>query len=449
MTTTAIVPSPSLPAGETPRTGPQLWPIGAAAVTALAVFMLGAVAWASLVPLSGAVLAYGQIVVQSYKKAVQSRDGGSIKKLHVAEGSRVSAGDLLVEFEDTQAAANYRVFEQQLLAALARKARLEASIAAVSSIVWSDFILERSAQPEVRRIIDVESALLVASRTEYLGRRQVLERSVAELQQQVQSLAAQAKSVEDQLPLIEEEAEDVATLLAKGLERKPRLLALQRAKAELLGRREQIAATIRQVRESLAAAELELIALRNSRQAEFARELTETSNRIAELQQGVRSAADRLAQTAVYAPVAGTVVGLAFHTVGGVVQPGETILSIVPRQDELVVDARVNPGDIDALHEDQPAEVRLLAHKWRDRPPLRAILARISADLIRDVRTNEEYYEVRLRIDLDGATEDGVPREDIHVGMKADVAVLTENRTAFEYLTGPITRYMFRAFREQ
>lgn len=427
---------------------PDVRRIAIVAGVSVAVFLFGAAGWASLVPLSGAVLANGQIVVQSYKKTLQSKEGGTILKLHVSEGAQVEAGDPLIEFNNTQAAASYQTFSGQLVRARARKARLETLIMGATKVEWPQSITQMLAtSPEVSTILAVEEALFEAALMDFAGRRNVLERRVAELRHQLASMSPQIKSIDKQLPLIAEEEADATILFEKGLERKPKLLALRRVRARLIGERGQLLAQRNQTREILAAAELELIAHHNTKQAEYSTQLTDISGRIAELEQSLLSSADRLANTIVYAPVSGEVVGLAFHTIGGVVQSGEPIMSIVPRRDELMIDAKVRAGDVDAIHETQPAEIRILAHRWRDRPPLDGEVVRISADLIRDPYSGEEHYEARLRLDLSTAPPDIKP-SDLQVGMKVDVAILTEDRTPLQYISGPITRHMFKAFRE-
>ena len=245
--------------------------------------------------------------------------------------------------------------------------------------------------------------------------------------------------------MIEEEAADVALLLSKGLERKPRLLALKRAREALLGDRNRLRSKIAQGAENLAAARLNLAAFRNQSQTEHAESLTQTSNEIAALRQQLRSARDRLRNTEIRAPASGEIVDLAFHTLGGVVRPGEPILSIIPQQEELVVDARVRAVDIDAVYRGQVAEIRVRAFNWKDRPALHARVVRVSADLLEDEKTGLLFYEVRLRFDAGSAPE---AISALKVGMAADIALLTEERTAADFILGPVFRHLFRGFRE-
>ena len=247
--------------------------------------------------------------------------------------------------------------------------------------------------------------------------------------------------------MIEEEAADVSTLLNKGLERKPRLLALKRAREALLGERNTLRSKIAQAEENLAAAKLNLLAFRSQSQTELAKSLTGTSNEIATLRQKLKSARDRLRNTEIRAPASGEIVDLAFHTIGGVVQPGEAILSIVPRQDELVVDARIRAADIDAVYLGQLAEIRIKSFRWKDRPSLHARVVRISADLLEDAKTGQPFYEARLRLDVGSGQSAAVSA--LKVGMAANIALLTEARTATDYVLGPVSQLLFSGFRER
>jgi HlyD family type I secretion membrane fusion protein len=423
--------------------GPRIAPIALLALASIGLFLLGAALWSRLVPINAAVLAEGRVTVLSYRKEIQTREGGRIAHILVAEGENVAAGQPLLRLDPAQAWSEHDILRDRLLQTLGRRARLTASLRGAESPDWPAELNAAGTPPEAARVKEIEAALFTASERERAGKERVLERRIAELREEAGSLVEELRSVDRQLPMIEEEAADVATLLGKGLERKPRLLALKRARESLIGERNALRRRIAQAQENLAAAELNLDAFRHQWQSGQAEALTEASNEIAILGQQLKSARDRLRNTELRAPVAGEVVDLAFHTVGGVVAPGETVLSIVPRADELVVDARVRAGDIDSVFRGQIAEIRIGAFHWRDRPPLPARVIRVSADLLNDPLTGQQYYEARLR--FDGARD----RKDLKVGMAADVALLTEERTAADYVLGPVTRQLFRGFRER
>ncbi|WP_193186615.1 HlyD family type I secretion periplasmic adaptor subunit [Nisaea sediminum] len=423
--------------------GPRIAPIAVLALASIGLFLLGAALWSRLVPINAAVLAEGKVTVQSYRKQIQTREGGRIARILVSEGENVAAGQPLLRLDPTQAWSEHDILRDRLFQILGRRARLTASLRGAESPDWPEELTAAGAPPEGLRVMEIEAALFAASERERAGKERVLERKISELHEEAGSLVEEVRSVDRQLPMIEEETADVATLLAKGLERKPRLLALKRARESLIGERNALRRRIAQAEENLAAAELNLDAFRHQWQSGQAEALTEASNEIALLRQQLKGARDRLRNTELRAPVAGEVVDLAFHTIGGVIAPGETVLSIVPRADELVVDARVRAGDIDSVFRGQIAEIRIGAFRWRDRPPLAARVIRVSADLLDDPATGQQYYEARLRFDGTGGYD------DLKVGMMADIAFLTEERTAADYILGPVTRQLFRGFRER
>ena len=426
---------------------PHIGPIALSALAVIIFFIIGVVLWSWLVPLNAAVLAEGRVLVQSYKKTVQSRDGGRIIRLLVSEGDSVTAGQPLLRFDPTEAWAEHGMIRNRFIQALGREARLSAALRGASQPDWPPALTRDATDPTATRVMEIEQTLFEAARREQHGKELVLARRIAEIEEEIRSLEGQLRSVDRQLPMLEEETADVTTLLNKGLERKPRLLALKRARETLLGKRDTLRSNIAQAEENLAAARLNLLAFKNQSQTERAEALTQTSNEIAALRQQLKSARDRLRNTEIRAPASGEVVDLAFHTIGGVAQPGEEILSIIPRQDELVVDARIRAADIDAVYRGQLAEVRIRAYRWKDRPPLHARVVRISADLLEDAVTGRPYYEARLRFDA-GSGQKGTISA-LKVGMAADIALLTETRTAADYLLGPLYQLMFRGFREQ
>lgn len=219
----------------------------------------------------------------------------------------------------------------------------------------------------------------------------------------ISELNVRVKSVRTRLILISEEIASVSGLLEQGLARKPRLLALKRRRAELKGDIDQSGAQL-------------------------------------------TSMQDALSRTYVRAPVDGTVVGLQVHSIGGVIQGGETLLHVVPADERLTVEARADPLDIDIIHAGLQAEVRLTPYNMRDTPPIPGRVLSVSADSLIDERTGVPYYLVRIVLDAEFLEH--LP--DVHPtpGMPAEVMIYTGQRTAFEYIIEPFTRSFHRAFRE-
>lgn len=426
---------------------PPLGSICRSATAALALILLALVGWVAMVPLESAVIARGLVAVESHRKTVQGREGGIIKVLRVREGDRVEQGDILVEFDRVQAAANYEVFDTQYTRALAQLARLRAELANAAVINWPEELTQRRAEHRIAETLAVEQSFLDSRNREFTGQVQITLRKVAELQERLPSVGAETAAVQEQLRLIREEEQDVATLVTKGLARKPRLLELQRALAGLTGKSGQLRAERSQLREALAGAEQELLNVEHKRRSTIIDELTAVEGRVAEYFDRRIGAHDMLENTQVLAPVAGTVVDLRFFGPRAVVGAGEPILDLVPVRDEMIVVGKVRPSDVDAVYVGQSAEVRLMSYNQREVEPVPAIIETVSADSLSDPTTGESYYQARVRLDR-GALE-AQPMLKLHPGMPADVVILTGERTFFEYLVAPVTRYLYLSFREE
>jgi len=234
-------------------------------------------------------------------------------------------------------------------------------------------------------------------------------------------------------------------LVAEGLSSRTRLLELQRELAEVTGLRSQNVAAIARAHQSIDEARLQITELTTNFINAAVQELGIVQNELLDLTEQIRAAQDVLRRTVIRAPMAGTVVGLQVHTVGGVVTPGQTLLDVVPKGDRLVVEAFVDPNDIDVVHVGLPAQVRLTALTQRNLAPLEGHVTRVSADRLVDERTGAAYFLARVELD-DGSTE--LNGERLYPGMQAEVMIVTGERTTLDYLSRPIVDSLNRAFRE-
>lgn len=249
------------------------------------------------------------------------------------------------------------------------------------------------------------------------------------------------------MALIQEEMRGVAELLRLGLERRPRLLALQRAEASLIGNRDDILGQIQRNEASIAENRAQLKAQEDARLSDLNRERREVRDRLAEVEERWRQARDVAARRDILAPVSGTVINQRFFTIGGVVRPGDTILDIVPNDDRLIAEVQVSPTDIDVVYPGLQAEVRLPAFKQRLVPFLHGKVIFVSADAIFDERTRTSHYRAHVAIDEDQlARLKGV---ELTPGMPVEVMILVGERTLWQYITQPLRDSFARAFREQ
>ncbi|MFX4221932.1 MAG: HlyD family type I secretion periplasmic adaptor subunit [Thalassobaculum sp.] len=425
-------------------------PIRSSVVASILAFGFATVAfsvWANMLPMAGGVIATGEVAVEANRRGVQSKAGGTIKALHVSEGTRVEKGDVVATFDRVEAKADFDVFDAVYMRTLAKHSRLKSEAAGDARIGWADELLRRQDEKQVAQLMQFEEELFDARRQHLEGRREVLLSRIEEFRTRRDAIAAQLKGMRDRLSLTREEAANVGELLQKGYERRPRLLELQRDIAELLGEVGALESNLASLREGENGAELELASLTYQHRTDVIGELTRAEGELAEYVERRLRAKALLENTELRAPEAGIVVGLNFYGEGGVVGPGEVIFDLVPTPDTLLVVARIRTEDIDAVHLGQSAEIRLLAFNQKYTDPVPGEVTHVSADRLVNSATQEPYYEVFVRL----APHNQWVRSDLQLqpGMPVDVVLTTEERTFLEYLMSPILRAMFLGFREE
>ena len=415
----------------------------------LMVFLFGFIfLWAALVPLQSGAVAPGRIVVDSNRKEIQHLEGGIVKEILVREGDTVAAGQLLIRLDNTSSQARNDLLRSQYIAARASEARLLAERDNKESITFPAELTQLEAgDQQVKENLDSQRRLFETRRESLNGQIDVLNQKVAQSGSEIAGLRDQANSASRQIGLLNEEITVVQGLLAKGNALKPRLLALERQSADLIGQRGQAQAMISRANQTINEAKITSINLKTEFLNSVVSELKETQTQIATLTEQLRSAGDVARRVDIAAPIAGIVTGLKVHTLGGVVKPGDTLLTLVPQDDRLIVEARVNPQDIDVVHEGLTAQVRLTAFKARYLRPAKGTVTTVSADRFDDQRTGEGYYLARISIPQSELQDIGDLK--LTPGMPAETLIVTGRRTMLSYLVRPIRESFGRAFREQ
>jgi len=414
----------------------------------LGIFLVVFVGWATLAPLESAAIAPGKITVDTNRKTIQHLEGGIIKTLHVREGAQVKMGELLVSLNDTRAQASVDMVRNRAATLSAEEARLIAEQNGDDKITFSSYLIDKKDNPKIAKIIKSQHAVFNTKKTALNDQLEILGQRIGQLNKQVDSLQAQADSSDTQLKLIEEEIVAVKYLEERKLIEKPRLLALQREAARLIGNRGENLGKIAQSHQRIGETKTQIISLKSNDQKEIAEQLRTVQRDLEEALEREKAAVDVLERTKMYAPKAGTVVDLKFHTQGAVITPGTPIMDIVPSQDTLVITARVNPLDIDVVHPGLVARVQLSAYKQRHLPKLVGTVKRVSADSFSDPNTGEIYYEAR--VEIKPSEIKALPKNvRLYPGMPAQVMIITDNRTAWDYFFTPIRDSFDQAFREQ
>ena len=413
----------------------------------IALFFGGLGAWAARAPLASAALAPGLVAVESNRKTVQHLEGGIISALLVRNGDHVRQGQVLLQLDPVESRAEFEQLEGRRLALLAQRARLIAERDASPDLVLPPELAAREAEPQVAELLAGQRRILAARNELAEGQAAVLEQRIGQYEAEIVSLEAQAASGREQLQLISEELKGVAELFRKGLEKKARLLALQREAARLQGLQGDYAGRVTRARQGIAQTEMEMLSQRQERDAETVSDLRESEVELAEISERLRIAQARLTRTEITAPQDGIVLNLHYFTTGGVVEPGAPILDIVPESEQLVIDAQLDPVNIDEVHPGLTAQLRLTAFKQRITPVLPGRVTQVSADALSDERTGRRYYTARIEIDPEELQRFGAAK--LYPGMPVDVMIETGRRTALEYLLTPVSESFARAFREE
>ena len=417
----------------------------AGAVVVLLAGGLGA--WAGLAKISSAVVANGVVVVESNVKRVQHREGGIVREIRARNGDLVAAGDLLLRLDDTVTRASLAIVSTQLDELHAQAARLVAERDDVADISFPEALMRRADEPAIRAAISGQQALLKARRASLKGRKAQLREQIGQFEKQVEGLKVQQASKEEEIELIARELADLETLFAKALIPASRIYALRRDRARLVGERGGFIAQIAQAREAISERRIQILQIEEDVRAEVLQQLQDTRSQIAQLTERENAARDELRRVDIRAPRSGYVHQLAVHTVGGVIGPGETAMLIVPREDLLIIEARIEPMDIDRLSRDQPVVVRFPNFNLQTTPELVARVLSVSADLEIDRATGLSYYTARLALS-DGEKEK-LGGNVIVPGMPVEAFIVAGDRTVLSYLLKPLADQIRHAFREE
>jgi HlyD family secretion protein len=415
----------------------------------VALLLVGSVGgWAGSTDIAGAVIAPGVLVVDSNVRKVQHPTGGVIGEILVRDGDRVKAGDVVLRLDATTTVANLAMVVKSLGELRGRKARLEAERDDREQVEFPDDLAERAADPDASRIMAGERKLMDLRRAARTGQKSLLRQRIAQLDKEVEGLAAQAAAKAREIALVEKELKGARDLWDQNLYPITKLTNLEREATRLEGERAQLVAAGAQARGRIAEIELQIVQIDRDLASEVAKELREADARIAELLERKVVAEDQLKKIDIRAPIDGVVHQSTAHTVGGVVAAGgEPLMLIVPEGDRLIVEARVAPQEIDQLHVGQPAVLRFLAFNQRTTPEINGSVARISADAVADQRTGGTYYTIRIALPAEELARLGdlkpVP------GMPVEAFVRTGDRKVIDYLLKPLTDQFGRAFRER
>ena len=403
--------------------------------------------WAALVPLSSAAIAPGIISPEGSRRTVQHLEGGIIGAIHVQDGVTVASGEPLVTLQDVRAKSEFMALQQRWLGNRISEARLVAERVDADGVTLSPELERQLTSPEAQRLLATELDLFATRRSMRLEREQVLMQQIAQLVEENRGLESRVATHGERVSSLGEEIGIVRGLLEKGLTQRPRLLELQRQAAELRGEMAESSARIERNKHAISETQSRIQGDREEHRSVVNGELAMLGRELDEIAERLPHYADMLERTIVRAPVGGTVMELRFTNPGGVVQPGEPLLDIVPSDAELLIDARVQPTDIDNVRAGLSTQIMLSAYSMRNLPRIEGRVRDVSADRLVDPQTGEAYFKALIEVDP-RTLEAAAPGIRLVAGMPAEVMIITGERTMLGYLFKPLLDSISKSFRE-
>jgi len=420
--------------------------VGFGILVAIGFFAVGGY-WAATAPLSGAVVAPGVVSPEGSRRVVQHLEGGIIHEIKVRNGDRVQQGEVLAILRSVTAESEVAALQSRLRSLAAEEARLHAERARAESIDFRHEVLQEQNDVEVRGVLDAERRRFQARRQGLTEERGIFEQQITQLQEQIAGHRVELANIDKQLAFVTEEVGAVQTLHDKGLERKPRLLALKRGVVELKGEKGRLDAEIAKTEVRISEIKLRVLNIETRFEEQVEDRLAQVQAQRSEVEASLRDKRDRLTRTTVVAPASGTAINLRFKTTGAVARPGEPIVDIVPSEDELVIEARVSPRDVDQAMPGQPVSVVFTSFPTRHMLRVRGDLESVSADVIEDERTGEGYYAARIKVYREELSQ-FLQEHELIPGLPVEVYIETGKQTLLEYLAKPLMTTLMRSFRE-
>jgi len=403
--------------------------------------------WATMVPMSGAVVLPGTLVVESSVKKIQHPTGGVVAEIAVEDGMHVNAGTLLAKLDQTQVQANQQMIADQLDATRARIARLVTERDGSTDIQMPQQLTRRMREENVAHLMASEISLFNARSSARQSQKALYENNIRQFEEQISGLEAEITSKSSQLDLIATELTGVQELYAKGLVPLARMTTLQRDAARLDGERAQLTAAIAETKAKIGQTRLQIVKIDQDFRSEVMKDLRESQDKEAELTEKNVAAKDQLDRVEIRAPTSGIIHQLAVHTIGGVVRPGDVIMEVVPDNDDLEIEGHLPPTAIDQVHRGQRAYLRFAAFDRQTTPEVAGTLSYVSADLSHDEQERASFYTVKINLpDEERRRLKGLT---LVSGMPVEVFLQTSSRTMMSYLLKPINDQFSRMFNER
>ena len=415
-------------------------------LAAVAVLVFGIGGLIALLPMAGAVIAPGEVTVETHVKEISHPFGGVVADIFVQDGDHVEKGQVLIRLDDTVSGAVAEYTGLGLDQLLAKAARLRAVQSGAAGVTFPEELTRRAAEPEIQALLEDERRSFALVRQARADRVRQLRAQVAQARAQIATYASQAQAYARQGELVREELAQTRQLYENRLTTLDRLNALERAAVGVEAQHAAAQSGTAQAQARIGELQVQIAGVGSVARSEAALELAQVQAAISDLRKAEVAASDQNDRTAIRAPQDGIVDKLQVQTVGSVVPAGEPLMVIVPDADRLVVRAQVRVTDIDSVAVGQPAHLRFTALNMRTTPELEGKVTRVAADRSTDRATNAAFYSVTVSIPDDEFRK--LEEARLSVGMPVEVFIQTQQRTILQYIVRPLSDQLKRALKE-
>lgn len=414
---------------------------------ALAIGFGGFLLWAAFAPLDEGVPSAGVVSLDTKRKPVQHMQGGIVKEVLVGEGDRVKEGQLLMKLDPAVAKANYEATRQRYFSLRAMQGRLTAEQAGAGVISFDPELRTAATDPLIRQQMVTQEQLFQSRRSSLRADLQGIQESIQGQEGLVQAYESMVVSKRNQLASVSEEYRNTRELVAEGYAPRNRQLELERMMAELNSSIAEVLGNTTRARRSISELRQHLIQRQQEYRKEVETQLADVTREVQSEQGKYLALQEDLSRVEIRSPASGQVIGLAMQTVGGVVQPGQKLMDIVPENEALVLETRVSPHMIDRVHAGLPVDVRFSAFAHSPQLVVQGKVASVSNDLLTDPQTGAPYYLARATVTPAGMKRLG--KRQMQPGMPVEVVFTTGERSMLTYLLNPLIRRVAAAMKEE
>lgn len=407
----------------------------------------GFLLWMGLAPLDEGVPTQGTVSIDTKRKAVQHLTGGIVKEVLVKEGQFVNDGQVVIALNDAVARANYEAVRQRYLGLRAMEGRLAAEQAGQEKINFHPDLLKAASDPLIQQHINNQQQLLQSRRMALQADMQAIEESIKGQQAAIQGYEGMQQSRQNQLALLQEELRGTRDLVKEGYAPRNRQLELERATADVSGALAELQGNISRARSAIAEMKMRAIQRKQEYRKEVDTQMASVRLDVQSDTEKFKASGEELARMVIRAPAEGQVVGLAVQTVGGVIQPGQKLMDIVPNNEILLIETRVAPHLIDRVQPGLMTDVRFSSFAHSPQLVVDGKVESVSGDLITEPQTNLSYYLARVSVTPEGMKTLG--SRQLQAGMPVEVVIKTGERTVLTYLLHPLLKRMSASMKEE